>query len=264
VIDACAQELTETEDARGKKRARALKAVFAINAVMFVVEATAGIAARSTAMVADSVDMVQDAAGAGTSLAVRNKSLRTQAAVVLGKAILMGGLGVGILAGAVMIALSPAVLPVAATMGIFGGLALVSNAICAGLLYSYRNDNINMKGTWKCTRNDMVSNVGVLGAAAASHLLLSPIPDIVVGAAVSALLIKSSVSLGIEAVRILKSTGKEAQKKPQTPPSLQKKLSPKFAPGLRNAVSQAFSAKAAVREKVAVGFRFRQRQKPQP
>lgn len=58
--DCCSKKEEEIAAlARGGRR-RVLQVVIAINVTMFVVELGAGIAARSTAMMADSVDMLGD------------------------------------------------------------------------------------------------------------------------------------------------------------------------------------------------------------
>jgi len=198
------------------KHARALRAVFAINAVMSVVEGATGYLAHSTAILADSMDMLTDALGAAGGLLVRKSSPRKQAWVALAKAGGMAALGLGVLGGATFLFLNP-VMPVVATMGIVGGLALAANATCGFLLYRYRNDDINMNSTWRSTRNDMISNLGVLAAAAASHLLASPLPDIIVGAVVSGWLVKSAVGVARDAIKILRATGKGQMEKTTAP-----------------------------------------------
>jgi Co/Zn/Cd efflux system component len=81
------------------------------------------------------------------------------------------------------------------TMGIIGGVALVANLACFLLLYRFRGDNLNMSSTWLCSRNDLIANVGVLLAAAGSYLLASRWPDILVGALIAALFLKSAVGV---------------------------------------------------------------------
>jgi Co/Zn/Cd efflux system component len=52
-----AQEIAQLRDLQG----RVLKIVLGVNAAMFFVEFTAGVVAHSTALMADSVDMLGDA-----------------------------------------------------------------------------------------------------------------------------------------------------------------------------------------------------------
>ncbi|MBU6474798.1 MAG: cation transporter [Alphaproteobacteria bacterium] len=232
----------ESAAAREKKRQRALKAVAAINGVMFVIESAAGYFARSTAMAADSLDMLGDSLGAGMGALVGKSTSRKQAWVALAKAGASALLGLGVLAAAMFLFFNP-VMPVAATMGLVGGMAMAANAVCAALLYRYRNDNLNLRATWKCTRNDVVSNIGVLCAAALSHALVSPLPDLAVGLLVSGLFIKSSIDIAGEAIGVLRATGR---KKPDnTAQAFAPKNAPESAPRLKKGLWRIFNRKAA-------------------
>ena len=63
--------------------------------------------------------------------------------------------------------------PSSTVMLTFGGMALAANLICLRLLWRYRGPDVNMAGTFECSRNDVISNVGVLVAAGAVALLHS-------------------------------------------------------------------------------------------
>jgi Co/Zn/Cd efflux system component len=49
------------------------------------------------------------------------------------------------------------------------------------LLTRHRQDNLNMSSVWLCSRNDIIANTSVLGAAVLVLLTHSPIPDLLVG-----------------------------------------------------------------------------------
>jgi Co/Zn/Cd efflux system component len=86
---------------------------------------------------------------------------------------------------------------------LIGGLALVANLVCFFLLYQHRGDNLNMRSTWLCFRNDVIANVGVLLAAAGSYLLVSRWPDILVGVLIASVFLHSAWSVVRQAVRAL-------------------------------------------------------------
>ena len=238
-------EISKTDTARQRKQMRALRAIATINAVMFVVESASGYCARSTAMVSDSLDMLGDALGAGTSALVGKSGARRQAWVALAKAGATALLGLGVLGAAAFLFFNP-VMPVVTTMGIVGGAAFAANMTCAALLYRYRNDNLNLRATWKCTRNDILSNVCVLGAAALSHVLLSPLPDIVVGVLVSGLFVKSSFDIAREALGVLQATGKKnAIEAAIAPQSNAPQNAPRFKKGLWGIFNRTSAQKSA-------------------
>ena len=75
--------------------------------------------------------------------------------------------------------------PAVELMGWLGLLALLANLVCLGLLRSRREDDINMRSAWICSRNDVIGNVAVLVAAAGVALTGSAWPDIAVGLTVA-------------------------------------------------------------------------------
>jgi Co/Zn/Cd efflux system component len=85
-MDACCeQKAEEIKTLRGEHR-KVLTVVLVINAVLFVVEAGAGLLAHSTALLADSLDMLGDSLVYGFSLYVLSRSAewRATAAVLKG------------------------------------------------------------------------------------------------------------------------------------------------------------------------------------
>ncbi len=77
-------------------------------------------------------------------------------------------------------------------MSLVGFIALFANLICLGLLTRHRNDNLNMSSVWLCSRNDIIANISVLGAAVLVALSGSFFPDLVVGLLLTFLFAKSA------------------------------------------------------------------------
>jgi Cation efflux family len=162
------------------RQRRVLQLVLGINGAMFLVEFGAGVAANSTALLADSIDMLGDAIVYGFSLYVVTRGVRWQARAALLKGVIMAAFGVGLLVQ-VALKLALGLKPSAEVMGGIGLLALVANLICLALLWGRRGDDINMRSAWICSRNDVMGNAGVLLAAAGVALTGAPWPDIVIG-----------------------------------------------------------------------------------
>jgi cation diffusion facilitator family transporter len=193
-MDACCeQKAEEIKTLRGEHR-KVLIVVLVINAVLFVVEAGAGLLAHSTALLADSLDMLGDSLVYGFSLYVLWRSAQWRATAAVLKGIVMAAFGVGVLAEAVY-KMSAAVVPTAETMGIIGLLVLLGNGLCFLLLYRHRSDDLNMRSTWLCSRNDIIANLAVLVAAAGVRIFASGWPDILVGAAIAGLFLRSALTV---------------------------------------------------------------------
>jgi cation diffusion facilitator family transporter len=191
-MDHCCEDQRGDITAMQGGRKRVLWVVLLINAVMFLVEGGAGVLAHSTSLLADALDMLGDALVYGFSLVVLARSARWQAGAALAKGGFMLAFGLGVLAEAVYKVFHP-VMPGVETMGVIGILALIANVVCFFLLYRHRSDNLNMRSTWLCSRNDVIANAGVLVAAASSYMLLSRWPDILVGVVIASLFLSSAL-----------------------------------------------------------------------
>ena len=172
---------------------------------MFVAEFGAGLVAGSTALMADATDMLGDALVYGVSLYALARSERWKARAAAFKGAFIFVLGIGIVIN-VIVKIRSGVPPSSDLMLAFGGLALVANLACMGLLWRFRALDVNMSSTFECSRNDVMSNVGVLVAAGAVALTASPWPDIVIGLAMAALFLRSSGRVLTEAIPQMRST----------------------------------------------------------
>jgi len=163
----------------------------AINAGMFAAEFLAGILGGSSALLADSLDMLADAVIYAMSLFALGRAgyWRVRAAISSGVFQLMLGLGV---AGEALWKMAAGGLPDVGTMGLFGVIALLANTVCFLLLTRFRDGDINLRAAWICSRNDMLANLGVLLAAVLVVWSGSPLPDTVIGLIIAAVVIHSA------------------------------------------------------------------------
>lgn len=177
-----------------ESQARMLWAVLAINAVMFVVEFTAGWLASSNALLGDSLDMLGDSLVYALSLFVVARSMRWKAISATFKGIVMLSLGLLVLVDAGVKAWSGTA-PQYGVMAAIGLLALAANTVCLLLLTRHRGDDVNMRSAWICSRNDLIANTGVLIAAGLVAWSGSRWPDVIVGAAIASLFIRSAIGV---------------------------------------------------------------------
>jgi Co/Zn/Cd efflux system component len=191
--DCCQSKSCEIEALR-TRQGTVLKAVLAINVVMFAVEMTAGLLVASVALIADSLDMLGDALVYGFSLYVIARGARMKAVAALLKGGIMAAFGLFVLAHAVYRILVPEV-PAYEAIGAIGLLALAANGYCLWLLTRHRYDDINMSSVWLCSRNDLIANTSVLIAAVGVWLTGTGWPDVVVGLALAALFLRSAVTV---------------------------------------------------------------------
>ena len=201
MANCCNDKACELDALRGRQSAT-LKTVLAINAVMFVVELTAGLLGDSISLVADSLDMLGDAMVYGFSLYVVARSTTMKARAALLKGFIMAAFGLFVLGQAVYRIAYPQ-LPVYEAIGAIGLLALAANSTCFFLLWRHRADDINMSSVWLCSRNDIIANVAVLFAAVGVWLTHTGWPDIAIGLALAALFLRSALHVLRESIKEL-------------------------------------------------------------
>jgi cation diffusion facilitator family transporter len=190
--DCCSSKGKELEIlARRADQKKVLQLVLILNAAMFVLEFGAGIVAGSVALMADSVDMFGDALVYGVSLYAIARSDRWKAGVAFAKGLFILVVGIGIVVQ-MAVKIETGVPPSSTLMLVFGAMALAVNFTCVRLLWRFRAQDVNMSSVFECSRNDAISNVGVLIAAGAVAATASPWPDLAVGAIIAAIFLRSA------------------------------------------------------------------------
>lgn len=187
MTDSCCDPV---EELRSRHRG-VLWTVLAINLALFAVEGAAGAWIGSNALLGDSLDMLGDALVYGFTLHVLHRSELWRMRAVQAKGVIMMLFGLSVFAQAALRMLTGEV-PHVATMGLVGTLALAGNLACFALLYRHRSDDLNMRSTWLCSRNDIIGNTAVLLAAVAVAATRSAWPDLLVGAGIAALFLHSA------------------------------------------------------------------------
>lgn len=171
-----------------------LWAVITINATMFAVEMTAGIAARSQALKADALDFLGDSATYAISLAVIGMSLRVRATAALVKGISLSLMGLWVL-GSTLYRVVVTGVPEAEVMGVVGFLALAANMASVVLLMKWKDGDANVRSVWLCSRNDAIGNVAVLLAAGGVWASGTGWPDLAVAGLMASLFLWSSTQI---------------------------------------------------------------------
>lgn len=161
--------------------------VAALNLTYFFVEAGVALAAGSVALLADSVDFLEDtsinlliALALGWPLARRAVAGKAMAAVILVPALVAGWQAVQRVGDPVAPDVGPVVL---ASLG-----AVVVNGVSAWLLLSWRRRGGSLsRAAFLSARNDVLVNLSVIAMAALTAATGSGMPDLVLGCAIIAL-----------------------------------------------------------------------------
>lgn len=183
---------------------RALIAVIAINATMFVVEMWAGMTSGSQALKADALDFAGDAATYGLSLAVIGASIRTRAMASLIKSGSLAFIAITVL-GMTALRFAEGVPPEAQTMSLVALLALAANVTSVIILLKWRDGDSNVRSVWLCSRNDAIGNVAVIVAGLLVAATASALPDLLVAFMLAGLFLRSSIAIAQQAISELSS-----------------------------------------------------------
>jgi len=193
MADDCCSRKGDTIAQLGRKadQRRVLIALMVINFVMFVAEFGGGVFARSSALMADSVDMLGDAVVYALSLYALSRGPRWEAGAALAKGVIILVFGIAVVFE-IVDKLVNGVPPSSSLMLAFGSAALVANLACLAMLWRFRSENVNMSSTFECSRNDVASNAGVLIAAGLVALTGAAWPDIAAGGVIALIFLRSA------------------------------------------------------------------------
>ncbi len=168
--------------------------VLALNATMFFIEVYAGVTAHSSAILADSLDMLGDALVYGLSIWSLAKTTLWKGRVSRVKGVIMALLALVVIGES----LGKIVAPVAIEGSIMlwiGVIALVVNTICFMMLNRHKKSGVNLRSAWICSRNDLLANAGVIFGGLLVMATASKWPDIIIALAIGGYILNSSLEV---------------------------------------------------------------------
>jgi cation diffusion facilitator family transporter len=168
--------------------------LLAINATMFCLEGLAGILANSTALLADSLDMLADSAIYGIALYAVGKPASAKRTAALTSGIFQGVLGL-LVASEVIRHFLYGSEPTSLVMIIVGAAALAANISCLWLLRKERRGEVHIRASWIFTRTDALANLGTIVGGGLVLATRSALPDLIVGAAISLVVLYGSFEI---------------------------------------------------------------------
>jgi Co/Zn/Cd efflux system component len=157
-----------------------LRWLLGINALLFVVEMTAGLIAHSTGLIGESLDNFADAAVYGLALYAVGHSVKMQVRAAHVAGLLQLILAIGVLAEVVRRFVFGSE-PESLIMMAIAFVALIANTTCLLLISKHREGGAHMKASWIFSANDVVINMGVILAGALVAWTGSNYPDLIIG-----------------------------------------------------------------------------------
>lgn len=173
---------------------RTLIILLSINAFMFVTELGLGWIAQSAGLIADSLDMLADAAVYGISLYVVGKGALKQARSAQVSGTLQVILGFGVLFEVVRRMMFGSE-PESSLIMAVGLVALLANVACLMLISRHRDGGVHMRASWIFSTNDVLANLGVIISGALVAFFGSRYPDLIVGSVIALIVIRGGFTI---------------------------------------------------------------------
>jgi Co/Zn/Cd efflux system component len=187
----CADGCSKVDPTRTRQLQRVLWTVLGLNVGLFVTEYFIGWWAKSSGLQADALDSAGDAMVYAVTLGVLASTLRAQAGAALLKGVIQAVFGLAVLVGALWRTWGGAE-PLAPWMAGTAAGAVLINLACFWLLTRYRNDGINLRSVWLCSRNDVACNLGVIVAGGLVAWTGRAWPDLLIALIISTLFLRTS------------------------------------------------------------------------
>ncbi len=179
---------------KNREQSRTLIILLTINGVMFVAEMVAGIIGDSTALIADSLDMLADATIYAIGLYAVGRSLLVKANAAHISGIFQVLLGLGVLLDIIRRFIVGSE-PESMVMMVVGAVALIANSICLALIYKHRQGEVHMRASWIFSKNDVIANLGVICSGALVAWFNSPWPDLLIGLLITILVVRGGIHI---------------------------------------------------------------------
>lgn len=170
-------------DVQARER-RVLLVVLALNVLLVVVLAIAGVLGDSSGLIANALDNASDSVVYAISLFAVGRGARWKARAARVSGVLLLVLAAGVLADAWR-RFTSGEAPVGALMMGMGVASAALNLLCVRLLRRIEADDVNIRAATTFSANDAVSNGGILVAGALVAWTERMWPDLVVGVAVA-------------------------------------------------------------------------------
>lgn len=173
---------------------RTLLVVLVLNALLFVVLGAGGLAADSSALLANAVDNGSDAVVYLISFLAVSRGAGWKRGAARASGIMLLIFSAGVMADVVRRWLVGTE-PIGWTMMGLAVVAAVVNLICLQLIRRQRSDDVNMRAAETFSFNDFASNGGILVAGGLVMWLDQTWPDLAVGVIVAGIAFKGGVDI---------------------------------------------------------------------
>ena len=175
-----------------------LRIALGLNLAMFFIGMVAGLAAHSSALIADSLDMLADGAAYAIALVAQRRGQKFQVGSARASGFILTVLGCAVIADVVR----RAIFGVAADgniMIVVACLSLATNIYVLRKLRAYMTEGVHMRAAWLFTRADVVANICVIVSGFVVTVTRFGYVDLIAGAGIAIYVLTEARKIFVEA-----------------------------------------------------------------
>lgn len=177
--------------------------VLCIHAAMCVITLGGGLYARSTVVMAESVDFLSHVFLIGLSLYATTRGSQWIARASLAKGLTMLGIGISVVIDGLH-RLKTGEMPSAEAIGVIGALGFAAHFATLALLNRFRKEDLNVHSSWLCSRNDILTHGGIVVTSILVGITQSRWPDAVIGSFLALMILSSSLHVIRRSLRLMR------------------------------------------------------------
>ena len=165
---------------------------------MFVIGLVAGLLSDSASLIADSLDMLADAAAYMIALLAITRTPRFKAGAGRASGLILMLLGIGVIADAIR-RLAVGSDPNSWAMMAVAALSMTVNLFVLRMLNRFRKGEVHLRATWLFTRVDVIVNFAVIVSGGIIWSTGWSWPDVIIALAIGGYVIKEGLEIQREA-----------------------------------------------------------------
>lgn len=175
-----------------------LRIALGLNLAMFVIGMVAGLVAHSSALIADSLDMLADAAAYGVALVAHHRGPEFKVAAARASGFVLALLGCVVLADVVRRAMFGAEAD-GSIMTVIACLSLATNFYVFRKLDTVKTGGVHLRAAWIFTRVDVVANICVILSGLVVIVTGFVYADLIVGTGIAIYVLAEAREIFVEA-----------------------------------------------------------------
>ena len=187
-------------DATTPQKRRVLFQVLGLNLALSLSLFITGLLGDSSGLIANALDNLSDSAVYAISLFAIGRSPRLKVVAARVSGVLLIVFAIGVLGDATRRVMSGTE-PIGIVMIGMSAISTAINLLSLKLLKPLKNADVNLRAAQTFSINDFVSNLGILVAGGLVAWLSQPWPDLVVSAAIAAIVMKGGIDILRDAAR---------------------------------------------------------------